>query len=194
MAMHWLPTYIALGQFRPCLPHRILLYLVVEPEKQLAVEPELFKDNKGEMEMKKVFAILMFLSLCIVSSSFADDIVFDVDFSWEQAQADLPHLDHWVVTMRSVAGGEVEKTFNVPYDGNIKSLFTQQESIDMTGKPGETITKFFACKAVSKNGNETKESEEKSFDFTIPYNDVTVPINFKITVRLHVDTKLNVTK
>ena len=135
--------------------------------------------------MKKYFILFLFVLFFAVPAMAID---YQATVEFEQATADLPNLDHWVLQIRSVKaedGGPVESKIDIPYDGSPGPSFTHEEIMaDIVGHPGGTITKYATLVAVSKNGSASKESNEAAMVFEIPYDDVTTPIKLTITIRV----------
>ena len=106
----------------------------------------------------------------------------EVTFQWNQAVTDLPNLASWSLKVRSSEAGGIETEIPVVYGGENQLTFTSTKEIVITGNPGETVRRYFNLTAISKNGNESGESNQAYAEFTLPWSDVTVPVNLTVKI------------
>lgn len=104
---------------------------------------------------------------------------------WSQPVAELPYVKEFVIYMGDSKDVVVE-TQRLPYTGSNTLQATQ--TIDV--QPGQTVKKYIAVSAVSKNGKETAKSFGKTsagldyIEITAPYPDVTAPIEVLLEIIL----------
>lgn len=128
--------------------------------------------------MKKLIIVLAIL--LIPAAALATE--WDLTFSWEQAEADLPSLSHWTLYMDGQA-------IEIPYTGGA-GPFNSTSRFTVTGAPGDEVTKSFHATATSKTGTESGPSNVVTHTFTIPFDNVAPPGMFQVTGVVRVSVEL----
>jgi len=132
--------------------------------------------------MKRVWLVLVALSLLFVSSAMAETVTFQ----W--TQPDLTYVKHWQIHWSDTENGTYESIAVVAYNGTPSATYSSEETIVLTGPPATSITKWFlarACGDVPVEGGSTEykcsgDSNKISKAFWIPAGQFSVPLNFEI--------------
>ena len=121
--------------------------------------------------MKKL--ALVFAVLLIASPVLAEH--YELTFTWEQAEADLPNLEKWTLYM---SGGQ---SIDIDYTEGAGPDFTSTQEFVLDVTPGVPLEKVFHLTAWSKNGTESEPSNSVSYVFETEHPNVTAPQVFRIT-------------
>ena len=132
--------------------------------------------------MKKKFCLWLIVLLFIPGIVLAETVTF------EWTQPNLTYVKHWQIHWSDTENGAYESIAVVAYNGTPSATYSSEETIEVTGSPATSVTKWFlarACGDVPVEGGSTEyqcsgDSNKVSKAFWIPAGQFSVPLNFEI--------------
>ena len=126
--------------------------------------------------MKKLAIIILAIALFAAPAMAAEEYI--VTFSWEQPASGLPYLSHWHIYMTGIG---MEKQMTVmPYVEGQTGPFEAPLALTIDALPGDTVIRYFVLTAVTKDGQESPQTNEVSHTFVLPQPKPDTPTNLSV--------------